>query len=66
VIALCRTHHRLYDSARLTLAPYLSVETFGRELAHAEAHVEAERLDAALGGEGWPAPWLLQTNPRRY
>jgi hypothetical protein len=56
VIGLCRTHHRLFDSRRLALAPYLG-RGFRRERAHALTHVEAEELQHALEGGGWPPPW---------
>lgn len=56
VIALCRTHHRLYDSARLALAPYLGLG-FRRERKHALTHTSASKLKKALKGTGWPAPW---------
>lgn len=61
VIALCRTHHRLFDSRRLTLAPYLG-SRFKRELVHALQHVEAAELRQALGGGGWPPPWSENRN----
>lgn len=57
VVALCRTHHRLFDSARLALAPYLGPD-YERELHHALAHVGGAELRRALAGRGWPAPWL--------
>lgn len=57
VVALCRVHHRIYDRARLALAPYLAERRHAVELAHARAHVGAERLRNALEGGGWPAPW---------
>jgi hypothetical protein len=57
VVPLCRAHHRLYDRARLALAPYLDRELFAAELAHALTHVTAAQLRAALEGGGWPAPW---------
>jgi hypothetical protein len=61
VIPLCRAHHRLYDAARLALAPYLGTgEQFAAELAHALTHVTAARLRAALEGGGWPAPWTKE------
>jgi hypothetical protein len=56
VVPLCRAHHRLYDRARLRLAPYLG-EQFAIELSHALGHVGAPALADALGGAGWPAPW---------
>lgn len=56
VVALCRTHHRLFDSARLALAPYLGPDC-DRELRHALAHVGIVELRRALTGGGWPAPW---------
>jgi HNH endonuclease len=64
VIALCRTHHRLYDCRRLALAPYLG-RGFRRERAHALAHVGATELRNALAGGGWPPPWSDQPEPRR-
>lgn len=63
VIALCRTHHRLYDSARLALAPHLT-DAWEPELRHAVGHVGVERLGRALGGRGWPAPWIEKRNER--
>jgi hypothetical protein len=56
VLALCRTHHRLYDTGRLILAAYLGPE-LERELRHALSHVGCAELEAALTGAGWPAPW---------
>ena len=64
VIGLCRTHHRLFDSGRLALAPYLG-RGFRRERAHALRHVGAEELRNALEGGGWPPPWETETEPRR-
>lgn len=61
VVALCRTHHRLYDSRRLALAPYLG-RGFRREMAHALGHVGATELRRALEGGGWPPPWSEGTN----
>jgi HNH endonuclease len=55
VIALCRTHHRLYDSGALALAPYLG-RGFRRERGHALRHVRAAALRRALAGGGWAAP----------
>jgi HNH endonuclease len=55
VVPLCRTHHRLFDSGRLVLVPYLGPE-LERELRHALTHVGCAQLEAALTG-GWPAPW---------
>ncbi len=55
VLALCRTHHRLYDCGRLALAPYLGPEQ-EPELAHSLCHVSEAGLAAALI-RGWPAPW---------
>ena len=55
VIALCRTHHRLFDTGRLALGTYLGPEQHS-ELAHALVHVGEEELEAALV-RGWPAPW---------
>jgi hypothetical protein len=60
VIGLCRTHHRLFDTRRLALAPYLG-RRFRRERAHALNHVSAAELADALAGGGWPPPWS-QTN----
>ena len=57
VIALCRTHHRLFDRARLSLAPYLG-DGFRREWTHALSHVEADELQRALESGGWPPPWI--------
>ncbi len=63
VVPLCRVHHRLYDRARLALAPYLGDrELFAAELAHALTHVTAAQLRAALEGGGWPAPWTTETD----
>jgi hypothetical protein len=56
VVPLCRAHHRLFDRARLRLAPYLAGGEFGREIAHAIEHVGAAHLGEALE-RGWPAPW---------
>jgi hypothetical protein len=56
VVPLCRTHHRLFDTGRLVLAPYLRPE-LERELRHALTHVGSAKLEAALTGGGWPAPW---------
>jgi hypothetical protein len=56
VIALCRTHHRLFDHRRLALAPYLG-RRFRRERAHVLTHVGAAELKHALQGRGWPPPW---------
>ncbi len=55
VIALCRTHHRLYDSGALALAPYLG-RSHRRERAHALTHADRAALRRALEGGGWPAP----------
>jgi hypothetical protein len=55
VIPLCRTHHRLYDSGRLALAPYLG-RGFRRERAHALTHTSARKLKRALKGAGWTTP----------
>ena len=60
VVALCRTHHRLFDRARLALAPYLEGGGFEAELTHALEHVEADELQRALRGGGWPPPWNEQ------
>ncbi len=64
VIALCRTHHRLFDSRRLALSPYLG-RGFQRERTHALAHVGAEELQHALEGGGWPPPWSEEIDKRR-
>jgi len=53
VIALCRTHHRLYDAGQLALAPYLG-RGHRRERSHALTHVGRALLRRALRGEGWP------------
>lgn len=53
---LCRAHHRLFDGARLALAPYLAGGEFAAQIAHAIEHVGAARLGQALR-RGWPAPW---------
>ena len=63
VIGLCRTHHRLFDSGRLALAPYLG-RGFRRERAHALTHVGAEELRHALEGGGWPAPWETESKTK--
>jgi hypothetical protein len=55
VVPLCRTHHRLFDCARLALKPYLW-SGHEREVGHALSHVGQGDLDAALR-RGWPAPW---------
>ena len=55
VIALCRTHHRLFDTGQLALALYLGPKQEA-ELAHALCHVGEAELEAALV-HGWPAPW---------
>jgi len=59
VVPLCRTHHRLFDSARLRLGPYIGREQ-GGEIQHALTHVSQSELTRALGGHGWPAPWATQ------
>ena len=56
VVPLCRTHHRLFDTGRLVLVPYLGPELEG-ELRHALTHVTCGALEAALTLGGWPAPW---------
>jgi len=61
VVALCRAHHRLYDSGRLKLAPYLG-DSYLREVEHALQHVGPAALVAALAGAGWPAPWSEDQN----
>jgi hypothetical protein len=38
VVALCRTHHRVYDRGRLDLVPYLEPR-FRAEVAHAVGHL---------------------------
>jgi len=58
VVPLCRAHHRIFDRARLALAPFLSDSQHRAELAHARGHVGAERLHEALAGGGWPPPWI--------
>jgi hypothetical protein len=60
VVALCRTHHRLFDTGRLALAPYLVPEP-ERELRHALTHVACAELVAALTRGGWPAPWSYES-----
>jgi len=55
VVPLCRTHHRMFDSCRLALAPFLAPALEG-ELRHALTHVGCAELEAALR-HGWPAPW---------
>jgi hypothetical protein len=55
VIALCRTHHRLYDAAELTLAAFLGTR-FTLERRHALTHVSPWALCRALAGGGWPDP----------
>jgi hypothetical protein len=52
VIPLCRTHHRLYDKAGLSLLPYLG-RGWRRERAHARTHVSLGALTRALRGGGW-------------
>lgn len=52
VIALCRTDQVAYESGELSLAPYVEAG-FEVELAHAVAHVGADRLGRALHGGGW-------------
>jgi hypothetical protein len=53
VIALCRTHHRLYDAGELRLAPYLR-RGFAAERRHALTHTSQRALRRALAGRGWP------------
>jgi hypothetical protein len=65
VVGLCRTHHRLFDRARLSLGPYLDGGQFEIELAHALGHVEAEELERALGGGGWPPPWIEEQDQEK-
>ena len=64
VVALCRTHHRMFDTGGLALVPYLG-PGLERELRHALAHVGCAELEGALWS-GWPAPWaggeLTDTN----
>ncbi len=55
VVALCRTHHRMFDTGGLALMPYLGPGVEG-ELRHALTHVGRAELEAALWS-GWPAPW---------
>ncbi|HEX4306496.1 MAG TPA: HNH endonuclease [Solirubrobacterales bacterium] len=55
VVALCRTHHRMFDTGGLALAPYLGPELEG-EIRHALGHVSCAELEPALR-RGWPAPW---------
>jgi hypothetical protein len=62
VIALCRTHHRLYDWGRLALAAYLGGR-FRLEREHALTHVSPWALCRALAGGSWPDPPL--TGPSR-
>jgi hypothetical protein len=64
VVALCRTHHRLFDSGRLALAPYLLTEV-EQELRHALTHVGRAAVEAALSGDGWPAPWSAESISER-
>jgi hypothetical protein len=64
VVALCRTHHRLLDTGRLVLAPYL-VPELERELRHALTHVGCPELEAALTDGGWPAPWTYESTNQR-
>ena len=52
VIPLCRTHHRLYDSAELNLAAHLG-RACRLERQHARQHVSAGELRRALAGRGW-------------
>lgn len=64
VVPLCRTHHRMFDTGELALAPFLGPEV-ERALRHALTHVSCGELEAALW-HGWPAPWaggeLMTTN----
>jgi hypothetical protein len=60
VVALCRTHHRLFDTGRLALAAWL-VEEHEHELRHALTHVGCAELEAALTRDGWPAPWSTES-----
>jgi hypothetical protein len=64
VVALCRTHHRLFDTGRLALAPYLVAE-LERELRHALTHVGGVELEAALIQGGWPSPWSYESTNQR-
>jgi hypothetical protein len=60
VVALCRTHHRLFDTGRLALAPWLGPGCVW-ELRHALTHVKPAELDAALTGSGWTPPWSTES-----
>lgn len=51
VIGLCRTHHRLYDTGQLSLAPYLG-RRHRSERKHVLAHATAKQLYIALNGGG--------------
>lgn len=55
VVALCRAHHRSFDSGLFALAPYLTPE-LEQVLRPALTHVPCAELGAALWN-GWPAPW---------
>lgn len=55
VVALCRTHHSLFDSGGLVLVSYLGPEV-GRELRHALTHVGCGELEALMW-QGRAAPW---------
>jgi hypothetical protein len=60
VVPLCRAHLRIFDRARLALAPFICEEALAAEIAHALTHVSAARLRDALEGGGWPPPWKEQ------
>jgi hypothetical protein len=62
VVPLCRTHHRLFYTNRLILAPYLGPEV-ERQLRHALTHVGYAELEAALTRSGWPPSWQMETQP---
>jgi hypothetical protein len=64
VVALCRTHHRLFDTNRLILAPYLG-PGLEREMRHALVHVSCAELEAALTEGGWPPPWESESQPAK-
>ena len=63
-MALCRTHHRLFDTGRLVLARYL-VPELEHELRYALTHVGCAELEAALTGGGWPTPWSYESISKR-
>lgn len=62
VVPLCRTHHRLFDTGRLVLVPYLE-QQLEQELRHALTHVCCAELEAALTRGGWPPPWSDESFP---